>query len=45
MLAKEFHRMQKKYGLIPIDGNRAIEEINTDLLKRIDDFLNTAAVR
>src|ERR687898_2183910 len=45
MLAKEFHRMQKKYGLIPIDGNRAIEEINTDLLKRIDDFLNVVAVR
>jgi dTMP kinase len=45
MLAKEFHRMQKRYGLIPIDGNRTIEEINTDLLKRIGDFLNTAAVR
>src|ERR671918_443538 len=45
MLAKEFHRMQKKYGLIPIDGNRTVEEINTDLLKRIGDFLNTAAIR
>lgn len=40
MLAKEFHRMQKRYGLIPIDGNRTIEEINTDLLKRIGDFLS-----
>jgi dTMP kinase len=39
MLAKEFHRMQKRYGLIPINGNRTIEEINTDLLKRIGDFL------
>jgi dTMP kinase len=38
-LANEFHRMQKRYGLIPIDGNRTIEEINTDLLKRIGDFL------
>lgn len=45
MLAKEFHRMQKRYGLIPIDGNRTIEEINTDLLKRIGDFLNTSAIR
>lgn len=45
MLAKEFHRMQKKYGLIPIDGNRTIEEINTDLRKRIGEFLNTAATR
>lgn len=45
MLAKEFHRMQKRYRLIPIDGNRTIEEINTDLLKRIGDFLNVAAVR
>src|SRR5919106_5453391 len=45
ILAKEFHRMQKKYGLIPIDGNRTVEEINTDLLKRIGDFLNTAAIR
>jgi dTMP kinase len=40
MLAKEFHRMQKRYGLIPIDGNRTIEEINADLLKRIGDFLS-----
>jgi dTMP kinase len=42
-LANEFHRMQKRYGLIPIDGNRTIEEINTDLLKRIGDFLYTKA--
>ncbi len=45
MLAKEFHRMQMKYGLIPIDGNRTIEEINTDLLKRIGDFLITTAAK
>jgi dTMP kinase len=41
MLAKEFLRMQKNYKLIPIDGNRTIEEINIDLLKRIGEFLNT----
>ena len=45
MLAKEFHRMQKKYGLIPIDGNRTIEEINTDLSKRIGDFLITSSAK
>lgn len=42
-LAKEFTLMQKRYGLIPINGNRTIEEINTDLLKRIGDFLYTTA--
>lgn len=42
-LAKEFHRMQNRYGLIPIDGNRTIEEINIDLLQRIGDFLNGTA--
>lgn len=42
MLAKEFRRMQKRYGLIPVDGNRTVEEINTELLNRIDDFLNTS---
>jgi len=38
-LAKEFVTMQKKYGLIPIDGNRTIEEVNFELQARIDDFL------
>jgi dTMP kinase len=45
MLAKEFQRMQKRYGLIPINGNRTIEEINSDLLKRIGDFLYTTAAK
>jgi dTMP kinase len=45
MLAKEFLRMQKKYKLIPIDGNRTIEEINIDLLKRISEFLNTTIAK
>jgi dTMP kinase len=31
--------MQKKYGLVPINGNRNIMEINKDLQKKIDDFL------
>lgn len=39
LLAKQFRKMQKKYGLVPINGNRNIMEINKDLQKRIDDFL------
>lgn len=40
MIAKEFHRMQKRYGIVSINGNRAINEINTDLQNRIDKYLN-----
>ena len=39
LLAKQFRKMQKKYGLVPINGNRSILEINKDLQKKIDDFL------
>jgi dTMP kinase len=39
MLGKEFYRMQKKYGLVPINGNRSPEEIHSDLKARIDKFL------
>jgi MgtC family protein len=39
MLGKEFSRMQKKDGLVPIDGNRNPEEIHRDLRARIDKFL------
>ena len=41
MIAKEFLRMQKQYGLIPINGNRSIPEINKDLQIRIDNFLSS----
>jgi dTMP kinase len=44
MIAKEFRRMQKRYNLIIIDGNRSIQEINVDLQKRIDAFLEPASV-
>jgi dTMP kinase len=40
MLGKEFRRMQRKYGLVPIDGNRSPEEIHRDLKSRIDKFLS-----
>jgi dTMP kinase len=39
LLRKEFKRMQKRYKIISIDGNRSIIEINQDLQKRIDDYL------
>ncbi|HYL67412.1 MAG TPA: thymidylate kinase [Nitrosopumilaceae archaeon] len=39
MISKEFHMMQKRYGLIPINGNRPVSEINADLQKRINLFL------
>jgi dTMP kinase len=39
MVAREFRKMQKKYGLIFINGNRSIEEINAELQEKIDDFL------
>jgi dTMP kinase len=39
-IKQEFIRMQKSYGIIPIDGNRPIESINLDLQKKIDQFLS-----
>jgi len=39
LIAKEFSRMQKRYGIIPIDGNRTIMEISVELQKRIDEYL------
>jgi dTMP kinase len=38
-IKQEFIRMQKSYGIIQINGNRSIENINLDLQKRIDQFL------
>jgi dTMP kinase len=39
LLAKQFRKMQKKYGLVPINGNRSILEINKDLQDKMDYFL------
>ncbi len=39
LLAKQFRKMQRKYGLVPINGDRSIVEINKDLQKKIEDFL------
>jgi dTMP kinase len=38
-IAKEFQSMQKIYGLVHIDGDKTVEEINADLKKKIDVFL------
>ena len=38
-IKQEFIRMQKSYGIIPINGNRSIENVNSDLQKKIDQFL------
>lgn len=39
LLSKEFRRMQKRYNIISINGNRSVSEINEDLQKRIDVYL------
>ena len=39
MISREFRIMQKKYELIPINGDRPVLEINADLQKRINHFL------
>ncbi|HLG37519.1 MAG TPA: dTMP kinase [Nitrososphaera sp.] len=41
MIAKEFRRMQKRYNLLIIDGNRQIPEVNAELQNRIDHFLGS----
>lgn len=35
LIGKEFQRMQKRYGIVPINGNRTIVEINSELQDRI----------
>ena len=41
MIAKEFQRMQRRYSLLIINGNRTIEEINSDLQTKIQHFLSS----
>jgi dTMP kinase len=35
LIGKEFQRMQKQYGIVPINGNRSVVEINSELQERI----------
>jgi dTMP kinase len=37
-IKQEFIRMQKSYGIIQINGNRSIENINLDLQKKLTNF-------
>ena len=41
LIANEFKRMERKYSIIPIDGNRGILDINIDFQNRIDEFLSS----
>ncbi|MGB8934212.1 MAG: hypothetical protein WCC17_03790 [Candidatus Nitrosopolaris sp.] len=41
LLAKQFRKMQKKYGLVPINGNRSMIEIHKNLQDKIDYFLKS----
>jgi dTMP kinase len=40
-IAKEFQAMQKTYGLVAIDGDKSVEDVNVDLKKRIDVALKS----
>ncbi len=40
-IAKEFKLMERRYGLIPINGNRPIGEVNVDLQERINRYLSS----
>jgi len=40
-MAKEFTHMAKQYGMIRIDGNKPIGELNASLQERIDGYLNS----
>ncbi len=42
LLAKEFKRMQRRYGIIPINGNRPVAEICTNLQRSIDKYLHSS---
>ena len=41
LIAKEFQRMQKRYNLLIINGNRSVQEINLELQAKIQRFLSS----
>ena len=45
LIAKQFRKMQRKYGLVSINGNRSIIEIHKDLQSKIDYFLKNDVKR
>jgi dTMP kinase len=40
MIAREFQRMQRRYNLLIINGNRPVQEINSDLESKIQHYLS-----
>jgi dTMP kinase len=40
-MAREFRQIGKKYGIVRINGERTISEVNDDLQRRINDYLNS----
>jgi dTMP kinase len=40
LMAKEFASMEKRYRLIKVDGNRSVAEVNADLHRMIDEYLD-----
>ena len=40
-MAREFSHMAKQYGMIRIDGNKPIGELNISLQESIDKYLNS----
>ncbi len=43
-IAREFRRMEKLYGLVAIDANRTMSEVNNDLQTRISSYLNASKI-
>ena len=41
MIAKEFHRMQRRYNLLIINGNRPVQETNSELQVKIQHYLSS----
>jgi dTMP kinase len=44
LMAEEFRKMQTAYNLVPIDGNRSIEDVNSDLLEKINNYLKSSLI-
>ncbi len=40
-IAKEFKLMEKRYGIVRIDGGRPVQEVNSDLQARIDSYIES----
>ncbi len=41
-MKQEFSRIQRKYGIIKINGNRTVQEVHNELKQKIDQFLKVS---